>query len=145
MALRVNTKQFVKDALDLVGAKYSWGDEELTAVDCSGTLRYAFNQQGLVFDLTADGFLKQLFTEPCTRNDETNPKVLKAVFYVSDKEYDTPSGPRPAGVARHVTIVVGEYVVLHADYRKGLVLKTAKSVREMYEKLDCNALWRKLG
>jgi hypothetical protein len=142
----INIKKFLHDCLDLVNSKYVWGGREVGSVDCSGTLRFALNKQGYNFNnYTADRFFKEVFTEDCQSGDEANSDIIKAVFYITKTAYRTPTGEiRPAGIARHVTPVVGDYVVLHADYNRGVILKTAKSVRQMYEDRNCIAVWRRL-
>lgn len=143
---KLKSELFIESCLELVGSKYVWGGEKVGAVDCSGTLRYAYWKQCFnMNNYTADRFFKEVFTEPCTQEDEINPNVIKAIFYITRKPYEIPTGEiRPAGIARHVTPVVGTYVVLHADWNNGVELRTALSVRLMYEAKNCEAIWRKL-
>lgn len=141
----INFQRYVEPLLALVGSKYVWGGANIGAVDCSGTLRYMFARNCHFLTYTADKFFKEVFTEPCEPEDELNPEILKAVFYITKVPYETPDGDiRPAGIVRHVAPVVGDYVVLHADFQRGVVLKSAKSVRLLYEAKNCKAVWRKM-
>jgi len=71
---------------------------------------------------------------------------ILAVFYVMTRSWTKLSGEQmEAGTVRHVTPVVGRYVVVDADWsRDQIILKTAKEVRLKYENKGAMAIWREI-
>lgn len=124
---------------------YEWGKENPYGTDCSGTICYPLMRMGYKIRTTADELYRKLFTIT-PRNDLDLEKVM-AVFYVMQKAWTKLSGElMPAGSVRHVTPVVGRYVVVDADYsRDQIVLKTAKEVRLEVEAKGAVAVWKELN
>ena len=143
-------KKYMASCSQLVWAKdgYEWGREDREGSDCSGSVHYGLVGAGFIRParLTADGYFKEYFTKDVTEDNIQNMDEIMAVFYVAVKDWNKLDGtPMLAGSCRHVTPVIGRYVVLHADWHKdALYPATAKYVREVYEGINCKALWRKL-
>lgn len=141
-------EQFRAYALSMVDADYDAGSENLIAADCSGTVCYPLMRLGYRIRTTADGLYRDVFTMPVEGSvQETDYDRVMAVFYVTRAAVERWGRTLPAGTARHVTPVVGEYVVVDADGRADVdrvVLRTAASVRRRYEAIGCYAVWRQI-
>lgn len=146
----LDASQFRKHALDLVDAPngYEWGKENLAGADCSGTVCYPLIRMGYRIRTTADDLYRRIFTRPVhDAAAETDPERVLAVFYVMREKWEKLDGTEmPAGAVRHVTPVVGQYVVLHADgFRDRLYLATARAIRLEYERrFNCRAEWMEI-
>ena len=145
----ITAQLFRKYALQLVDAAegYKWGWENPEGTDCSGTVCYPLIMTGYKIRTTADDLYRKIFTKPVSQVSEVDLNRVLAVFYVMQRAWTKLDGTKmPAGSVRHVTPVVGEYVVLHADWNKNeILLKTAKSVRLDYEARGAKAVWRELN
>ena len=115
----------------LLDVPYVWGAENLMGTDCSGTVCWALMRMGYDIRTTADALMRKVFTDIPT--DELDYHAILAVFYVNEE-----------GVAKHVTPVVGRYVVLNAG-DSGIQLHTAAYVRELFEATGHKVIWRKLN
>ena len=140
--------QFRHYALQLVDADqgYEWGKENPYGTDCSGTICYPLNGMKRRIRTTADELYRKIFTKVVHPSVELDLDRILAVFYVMQKPWEKLSGEQmAAGTVRHVTPVVGRYVVVDADWsRDQIILKTAKEVRIGYEGKGALAIWREI-
>ena len=140
--------QFRHYSLMLVDADegYEWGKETPYGTDCSGTVCFPLIRMGYKIRTTADELYNRLFTFEIEEKDELDLERVVAVFYVMQKPWTKLSGERmAAGTVRHVTPVVGRYVVVDADWdRDQIILKTAKEVRVGMERKGAAAEWREI-
>lgn len=123
-------------------APYVWGAESPGGTDCSGLLCGIFTFMDNPIRVTATDLMNKVFTEEVT--GEYVPSVIKAGFLVANRDYETPSGMRDAGTARHVGLMYGEGLFLHATSPAGVVVETIASVRDRYYERDCRLEWRQL-
>ena len=105
-------RQFIDLALMFNGVPYGWGKENLEEVDCSGLFSTSLLFMGFPIRETAEGFRQKFFTKETTF--QFDPDKVKAIFFVSRDSYDTPSGTRIKGRARHIGLLVGNNVIFHA-------------------------------
>jgi len=106
------SQRFMDTALLYSGTKYGWGKENLQEVDCSGLVSGAFILNGFPIRTTANEFLTKFFTIKTDMKFEDDK--VKAIFFVAKENYNTPSGDRLAGYARHVGLLVGDGVIFSA-------------------------------
>jgi len=121
--------------LKLVDVPYLWGKENLSGVDCSGTVCFALWMMGYNIRLNAQGLYRQIFDTPADNpiTDLSDNQTVMAVFYGQAK-------------ITHVTPVVGRYIVLDAASEdKPTRLKTAQSVRKWYEGQGYTTEWRQIN
>ena len=139
---------FQKNALARIYAieGYEYGKESRIGSDCSGLVYGPLIEMGYKLRSDADDLYKKIFTIPVVEHDELDLDLIIAVFYVMQKPWKKLSGRvMPAGSARHVTPVVGQYVVADADWEKDqILLKTARAVRLELEKVGAKAVWREI-
>ena len=109
---RSKNQQFIDMSLLFNGGKYKWGKETLEEVDCSGLISAVLKLMGHPIRTTANEFMIKFFTK--ITNFHYEEGKLKLVFFVSRDSYDSPSGTRLAGQARHVAILVGDGILFHA-------------------------------
>ena len=109
---RSEDQQFMDLALLFFGGKYKWGAENMEHVDCSGLISAILTLMGYPIRTTADEFMTKFFTKETTF--DFDPNTVKVVFFVAKESYSSPSGNRLAGLARHISVLVGNGVVLHA-------------------------------
>ena len=105
---RTREEQFKDLALLYFGGKYTWGREVPEEVDCSGLICGVLTLMGYPIRVSADELMRKFF------NKDDEKSNLKLVFFVSKEAYDTPSGNRLAGIARHVSILIGDDILYHA-------------------------------
>jgi cell wall-associated NlpC family hydrolase len=116
--------------LKLVDVPYVWGAENLSGVDCSGTICFALWMLGYNIRLNAQGLYDQIYVKPTS--DLANNQEVMAVFYGKEK-------------MTHVTPVVGRYVILDAaSVNEPTRLKTARGVRLWYEQRGYKTEWRQI-
>ena len=136
-------------ALQMLEAQYVWGKENLYGSDCSGTVCLPLMLLGYAIRTTADQLYRLVFTDPVREKDKRDFSKIIAVFYLTkERVADTRrSMELPKGYARHVTPVVGEWVVLEANYRRDrVVLRTSRAVNLEYKRrMNCRAVWRALN
>ena len=65
--------------LKLVDVLYVWGKENLSGVDCSGTVCFALWMMGYNIRLNAQGLYDEIFVLPV--NDYKDNQSVMAVFY----------------------------------------------------------------
>ena len=131
-------------ALDIVGGEYAWGKETLFGADCSGTVCLPLMLLGYAIRTTADDLYRKVFTEEVGEKEKKDPSKIMAVFYLTNTPAVMKERQLPEGYARHVTPVVGEWVVIDANYRKGrVVLRSSRAVNIYFRKrVNCRAVWR---
>lgn len=95
---------------NLVGAPYGWGSENIFETDCSGTVAFALWMMGYNVRTTAEGFMRNLFTEA----DEYDKSKIQAVFYTVREDQKHGDRTVKAGTAIHVSPIVGRGVVVNA-------------------------------
>lgn len=143
------TAQFRHYAVQLLDAPqgYEWGKENPYGTDCSGTVCYPLIRMRYKIRTTADALYRKIFTITVKEEDELDLSKIVSVFYVMQKSWHKLSGElMPKGTVRHVTPVVGRYVVCDADWnRDQIILKTAKEVRIKYENKGAIAVWREIN
>ena len=123
-------------------APYVWGSEAPGGTDCSGLICGIFTFMGNPIRVTATDLKKKVFTKDTDGTYE--PAKIKAGFLVAKNDYDTPDGIRRAGTARHVGLLYGEGLFLHATYPRGTVVEAIKTVRDSYYERDCELVWKEL-
>ncbi len=98
---------------------YEWNKESRIGTDCSGTVYGPLIEMGYKIRSDANDLYWKIFTIPVKEKDELDLDRIMAVFYIMQRPWKKLSGDvMPAGSARHVTPVVGEYVVCDADWKK---------------------------
>ncbi len=130
---RSEDEQFLDLALLFYQGQYTWGKENLEKVDCSGLISGVLALMGYPIRTTADDFMKRFFTKKTSYT--YRPNVVKAVFFVSKDNYQTPSGEKQAGNARHVGILIGEGIIFHA-VSPLVCFERLKAVQERYDSSD---------
>ena len=117
----------------LIDLPYTWGQENLFGADCSGSICWSLLRMGYNIRTTADGLFRKVFTTRIALDNEDDYGRTLAVFYL---DLDR--------IARHVTPVLGRYVVLDAK-PEGLRLDTAINVRMAFESTGYKAIWREIN
>ena len=98
---------------------------------------------GYAIRTTADGLYRKLFTDSVAKKDQNDPSRIMAVFYITNEPMVVRGRSLPSDYARHVTPVVGEWVVVDANYKKRrVVLRSTRSVKLYYKRMNCRAVWR---
>ncbi|KKM94586.1 hypothetical protein LCGC14_1196850 [marine sediment metagenome] len=143
-----SAEAFRKGVLARVDAKegYEYGKESRIGTDCSGLPSGALIEMGYKIRTDANELYHKIFTIPVLEHDELDLDRIMAVFYVMQKAWKKLDGTKmPPDTARHVSPVVGRYVVADADWeRDKVLLKTAKEVRLELEKVGARAVWREI-
>jgi murein DD-endopeptidase len=94
-----------------LGSPYGWGKENPVESDCSGAVCLAlYAATGFLVRTTADELYKRYFTIK-------NPpeKMIRAVFWITQKEQDHVDRTVPTGTATHIAGVVGRGTVLSSE------------------------------
>lgn len=118
--------------LQLTDLPYGWGEENPESVDCSGSVCYALYLMGYDIRVSADFLYREIFTK--IPRDYDSLDSIMAVFYIDSQ-----------GIAKHVTPVVGKYVVLDAFGPTTVsFLRTSRSARLAQERSQRIAAWREL-
>ena len=142
-------EQFRSGVLKLIDAEegYEWGKESPYGADCSGTVCYPLIRMHHRIRTDANDLYHKIFTIPVKEKDELDLNRVMAVFYVMKRPWKKLDGTiMPAGTVRHVTPVVGQYVVCDADWEMDrIILKTAKAVRLELQKVKAKAVWREIN
>lgn len=123
-------------------AVYDWGKENPSGTDCSGLICGIFTFLGYPIRVTATDLLNKVFTK--TTGGDYDGTIVKAGFLVANRDYETPSGKRKAGTVRHVGLMYGESLFLHATSPAGTVVEKTSEVRDRYYERDCRMEWREL-
>jgi murein DD-endopeptidase len=93
------------------GSPYGWGKENPVESDCSGAVYLAlYAATGYLVRTTADDLYKRYFTIP----DPTD-KMIRAVFWITQREQSHVDRTVPAGTATHIAGVVGRGAVLSSE------------------------------
>lgn len=124
-------------------APYVWGSEAPGGTDCSGLLCGIFTFMGNPIRITATDLMDKVFTIETDSSYEK--EKIKAGFLVANNDYDTPDGIRPKGTARHVGLLYGTGLFLHATYPTGTIVQTVAEVRDSYYERDARMVWRELN
>ena len=111
---RSENEQFKDLALLYYGGKYKWGREVPEEVDCSGLICGVLTLMGYPIRVTANELMLEFFNE----EPDFNKDDIKLVFFVSNEAFGSISGNRLAGQARHVGILMDNYIILHATEPK---------------------------
>ena len=136
-------EKFRAYALQMLNAEYAWGKENVFGSDCSGTVCLPLMLLGYSIRTTADTLYRKVFTEPVAEKDHNDASKIMAVFYLTNIPMQRRGTELPKDYARHVTPVVGEWVVLEANAEKGrVVLRTSRAVTMFYKRMNCRAVWR---
>ncbi len=123
-------------------APYVWGSEAPGGTDCSGLICGIFTFMGNPIRITATDLMKKVFIK---ETDATYEKgTIKAGFLVANNDYDTPDGIRLAGTARHVGLLYGEGLFLHATFPAGTIVEKISDVRDTYYERDARLVWKEL-
>ena len=126
---RTESERFKDLALLYYGGKYTWGREVPEEVDCSGLMCGVLTLMGYPIRVDADTLMTKFFNKDAYEND------LQLVFFVAKDSYDSPSGTRLAGRARHVGILIGKDITFHARSPRA-TFETLEAVRERYDTSD---------
>jgi hypothetical protein len=115
--------RFVAYALELAGARYEWGGENLLGADCSGTVCLPLLRMGYQVRVTAQRLFDRYFPLGIRTIEPANwTSQIMAVFYGADEQHII-----------HVTPIVGPDVVLNAHQSKNIVeIRAAATVRSWY-------------
>ncbi len=126
---------------------YEFGKESRIGSDCSGLVYGPLIEMGYKLRSDANDLYNKIFTLSVAEVNETDLNKIMAVFYVMETYWKKLDGTKmPPKTARHVTPVVGQYVVADADWgRDQILLKTAKAVRLELEKFGAKAVWREIN
>ena len=123
-------------------APYVWGAEAPGETDCSGLVCGIFTFMGNPIRVTATSLMNDVFLKDTDEKYEEGK--IKAGFLVANNDYDTPSGRRPAGNARHVGLLYGDDLFLNASYPRGTIIEEVGKVREKYRERDCTMVFKEL-
>ena len=135
-------EQFWLLAYLYLDAPYVWGKEVPGETDCSGLVCGIFTFMGNPIRVTATSLMNDVFL---TETDGIYEEgTIKAGFLVANNDYHTPSGKRPAGTARHVGLLYGENLFLHASFPRGTAVEELEKVRRRYEEMDCSMIFKEL-
>ena len=136
-------EKFRAYALQMLDAEYAWGKENVFGSDCSGTVCLPLMLLGYSIRTTADTLYRKVFTESVAEKDRNDASKIMAVFYLTNTPMQRRGTELPKDYGRHVTPVVGEWVVLEANAEKGrVVLRTSRAVTMFYKRMNCRAVWR---
>lgn len=142
LAQMTNEQRYRAVGAFFVGSTYEWGKENPQGADCSGLVSGALMASGYNIRVTADDFINKVFTEEAYSYDKDK---IQAVFYITKKPYDTPDGQRPAGIARHVVMLVGDGVVINANSFKNVIeYRTLEDIDNIFLDEDCYSTIRSL-
>ena len=141
-AMSSREEQFRLVASLFLDSPYVWGSENVLRTDCSGLVCGAFTIMGHPLRITATDLYKSVFTKDT--NEKYEKEKVKAAFLLAKHPYDTQSGRRDKGTARHVGIIYGEDLLLHATYPAGTIVETIDRVRSSYSRKDCEMVFREL-
>jgi murein DD-endopeptidase len=93
------------------GSPYGWGRENPVESDCSGAVCMAlYAATGFLVRTTADDLYKRYFTV-----ENPTEKMIRAVFWVTQKEQRHGDRIVPAGTATHIAGIVGRGAVLSSE------------------------------
>lgn len=123
-------------------SEYVWGREGLSQSDCSGLVCGILTFLGYPIRITATGLMNTVFKKET--NSDYVKGLIKAVFYVADEDYDTPSGTRPKGTARHVALLESEDLLIHSSYPRGTGFSTMDDLQKHYLAKGASPVWRVL-
>ncbi|GHV82262.1 hypothetical protein AGMMS49991_08200 [Spirochaetia bacterium] len=103
--------KFIYFLLLQFGSPYGWGKENPESSDCSGAVCLAlYAATGLLIRTTADGLLKQVFTNPNPRTSD-----IRAVFYITKKGKQHGDSYATSGTATHVAGILEDGVILNSQ------------------------------
>jgi len=134
--------QFRLFASLLLDAPYAWGEENPGGTDCSGTIAFPLLMMGYNVRLTADGFMREIFTADAPNLSDLGQ--IAAVFYVTRRRKEHGSRIVPAGTAVHVTPVMGQNVILNAQGGKLARLQPPGVAADEYARRGCDTIWRRI-
>lgn len=146
--MKSSAELFRHYVVELIDGKYGWGKENTQESDCSGTVCYPLIRMFYRIRTDANDLYHNIFTIPVKEKDELDLERIMAVFYVMKRKWKKLDGTlMPADTVRHVTPVIGQYVVCDADWGMNrIILKTAKAVRlELRKKVGARAIWREIN
>lgn len=129
-------------ACDLMYADYEWGKEGLLGTDCSGSISFPLLALGYHVRLTADAYMRELFTITVDHAEAWSPEMVTALFFVTQHEARHGDRVVPAGTATHVTPVVGEGVILDAAWGKQARLRPARDAIFEYRNMGLDVIRR---
>jgi murein DD-endopeptidase len=93
------------------GSPYGWGKENPVESDCSGAVCLAlYAATGMLVRTTADELYKRYFTI-----ENPTDKMIRAAFWITQKEQRHGDRTVPAGTATHIAGVVGRGAVLSSE------------------------------
>jgi murein DD-endopeptidase len=115
---RMDTQQRFQYFLLLqYGSPYGWGKENPEESDCSGAVCLAlYAATGYLVRATADDLYRNFFT----LKDPTE-KMIRASFWITEREQRHGDRAVPAGTATHIAGVVGRGAVLSSEEPYALV------------------------
>ncbi|GHV81835.1 hypothetical protein AGMMS49991_03930 [Spirochaetia bacterium] len=103
--------KFIYFLLLQFGSPYGWGKENPESSDCSGAVCLAlYAATGLLIRTTADGLLKQVFTNVNPRTSD-----IRAVFYITKKNKKHGDSYASSGTATHVAGILEDGVILNSQ------------------------------
>ena len=111
-------------------APYTWGGETMLGPDCSGSVALGLFGAGYNVRLTADMYLRLLFTN--TPGKTFDPQEIACVFYLADSDRGHGPGSIKKGTASHVTPIVGDDVVLDAAWGKPARLRSIGDAERLH-------------
>jgi murein DD-endopeptidase len=93
------------------GSPYGWGKENPVESDCSGAVCLAlYAATGYLVRTTADDLYKRYFTI-----ENPPDRMIRAAFWITQKEQKHVDRIVPAGTATHIAGVVGRGAVLSSE------------------------------
>jgi murein DD-endopeptidase len=93
------------------GSPYGWGEENPVESDCSGAVCMAlYAATGYLVRTTADDLYKRFFTI-----QNPTEAMIRAAFWITQKEQRHGDRSVPAGTATHIAGVVGRGAVLSSE------------------------------
>ncbi len=110
-------ESLVKSAKHYLGGKYVWGGTEPDGFDCSGYVKYIYEQEGIALPRTA--YEQSKVGEYVSRDELAKGDLL---FFLTDKKRNLP--------ITHVGMYIGDDKFIHAaSKKKGIIISSLSKSR----------------